>query len=69
MLHELRLKLALTYLFASIALNLLAVASIAYFAINGEWLQAIFILLARKELVSAMDRESERLLKTEVESS
>jgi hypothetical protein len=41
--------------------NLVGIAFIVYFVVKGQWLQAIFSLLARKELVGFMYGESKRL--------
>ena len=57
----LRLYLSLGYTIALVVLSLIAIALIAYYVFNGEWLPPIFVLLARKELANFFDGESTRL--------
>lgn len=53
--------LGFAYLIGSMVVNLVGIAFIVYFVVKGQWLQAIFSLLARKELVGFMYGESKRL--------
>jgi hypothetical protein len=57
----LRLSLALGYAMAAIAVAWISIAGIVYCVLKAQWLPAIFILLARRDLVRWMDGESHRL--------
>jgi len=46
---------------ASIIVSLTSIAAIIYFVINGQWLPAIFFLLARREITKFLDSEALRI--------
>jgi hypothetical protein len=50
------------YLVASIVTSIGGLVAIGYYVFNSEWMPAIFVLLARKQLVEWFDRESKRVL-------
>jgi hypothetical protein len=60
-LERFRVYLAVGYLVTGIVVSLLSIAAIVYCIATGRWVPAIFILLARNEVVRWMDNESKRL--------
>jgi hypothetical protein len=64
------LRLSLSLMFATVALVVTVglIVVVAYCAFTERWLQAIFFLLARKELLSWLDQASDRIEERETES-
>ena len=60
--HRFTIFLVTAYLVAGIVVALASILGIAYLVVNTQWLPAIFILLARKDLVRWLDSESTRLI-------
>jgi hypothetical protein len=55
------LWMAFACIVGSIIVSLASIAAIIYFAVNSQWLPAIFFLLARREITEFLDSEAKRI--------
>jgi len=61
--------LSIAYLGSSIVVSLASIGAIVYCVVTAKWLPAIFVLLARKDVIRGMERESRRFVRLAKEES
>jgi hypothetical protein len=63
LIHRVQKAAALSGLVGSAVVSTVSFVAIVYFVITAQWIPAIFVLLARRELATAMDGYADRIIR------